>query len=117
MQFGPMFKIMYKMAVDLIKFLVVWVMVLLLFSCVSLLIFGQADGFKDFFQVVVFYFQASLGEFEKEAYNAYATAEDKKNDKPIKAIRLVGMWFLVFFLLTNMIIMLNFVIAILGNTF
>ena len=40
MTFGPMFKIMYKMVVDLIKFLVIWIMILLAFSCVSLLVFG-----------------------------------------------------------------------------
>lgn len=38
--FGPMFKIMYKMVVDLIKFLIIWTIVLLAFSCVSLLVFG-----------------------------------------------------------------------------
>ena len=38
--FGPMFKIMYKMVIDLSKFLVIWIMVLLGFSCVSILVFG-----------------------------------------------------------------------------
>jgi hypothetical protein len=39
-EFGPMFKILSKMIEEISKFLVVWVMILFAFSCVSVIIFG-----------------------------------------------------------------------------
>ena len=72
-----------------------------------------------------------MGNFDKELYDAYKSddpginckgerAEEYIDDEicyPIARLRVLGTWFLMFFLLVNMIILLNFVIAILGNTF
>ena len=39
LQFGPMFKIIFQMVHDLIKFLISWTVVQVSFSCVSILLF------------------------------------------------------------------------------
>jgi hypothetical protein len=44
-QFGPMFKIITCMIFDLLKFLSVWLIIQLMFSCMSMLIFGQLSAF------------------------------------------------------------------------
>ena len=66
--FGPMFKILARMVVDLTKFLVVWIMILVAFSCVSLILFGQCEAFKDFESVLIFYFESSLGGYDMGVY-------------------------------------------------
>lgn len=102
-----MFKIMQKMIYDLGKFLCVWSMILCAFSCVSTLIFGDLEQFKDVQTSILYYFQCSLGDWD---YDIPKGMEDG-------FIVQVYEWFLMVFLLINMIILLNFVIAILGNTF
>lgn len=66
MSFGPMFKIMYQMVIELVKFIIIWVMVLLTFSCCSLLVFGQAKSevFSNFQNTIIYYFESSLGNFD-----------------------------------------------------
>ena len=59
-----------------------------------------------------------MGEFSTEAYAAYEIdLHDDGHLVEIPNMRQYGTYFLMTFLLVNMIIMLNFVIAILGNTF
>jgi hypothetical protein len=107
-----MFKIMTKMFFDLGKFLVIWGMILLTFACVSTLIFGSLESFQDLPMTILFYFEASIGNWDTSAYD-----KTDKNGKIDIVVKLMGTWFLVFFLIFNMVILLNFVIAILGNTF
>ena len=38
--FGPMFKILYQMTLDLVKFICIWCIVLVMFSCIGILAFG-----------------------------------------------------------------------------
>ena len=44
--FGPMFKILQQMLTDLSKFLAIWAIILVMFTCVGMLAFGQLDDFK-----------------------------------------------------------------------
>lgn len=46
--FGPMFKIIYQMVLDLVNFLVIWQMVIFAFSCVSMLTFGECEKLRTF---------------------------------------------------------------------
>ena len=60
----------------------------------------------------IFYLNCALGNFNTSAYDAY----DQDGTK-IESVSNRGVIFLFIFLLFNMVIMLNFVIAILGDTF
>ena len=97
---------------DLVKFIVIWGMILLTFSCVSTLIFGSLHTFSKLDSTILYYFQASLGDWEVSAYERL----DKEGNMD-NVTKFMGTWYLVFFLIINMVILLNFVIAILGNTF
>ena len=54
--FGPLFKIILKMGYDLAKFLVIWSMVLMAFSCITLLMFGSFPTFYSITSTFLFYF-------------------------------------------------------------
>jgi len=38
--FGPMFKVLWAMVIDLMKFLVIWVALIILFTCVAMVLFS-----------------------------------------------------------------------------
>ena len=44
--FGPLFKVIQKMVVDLASFLVIWLLELLIISSISLVFFGQLSYFR-----------------------------------------------------------------------
>jgi len=43
--FGPMFKVLWSMVIDLSKFLTVWVVLILLFTCVTMVLFSKNPAF------------------------------------------------------------------------
>lgn len=45
--FGPMFRILYSMVQDLIKFIIIWFVIIIMFSCVGILAFGELETFSD----------------------------------------------------------------------
>jgi hypothetical protein len=49
--FGPMFKIIYKMLIELFKFLIIWFIIIFIFTCVSILFFNQLDAFSNIIPV------------------------------------------------------------------
>ena len=114
---------MTKMIYDLAKFLVIWVMTLLAFSCVSTLIFGDRPTFDNLQPTIIYYFESSLGNWDVSAYDSVKSDEESHalitagTKMDVIDLQGFGVWFLMFFLLVNMIILLNLVIAILGDTF
>ena len=44
-QFGPLFKIIQKMIINLLQFMVLWTIELIIFTSISMLIFGQIEKF------------------------------------------------------------------------
>jgi hypothetical protein len=43
--FGPLFKMMEHMIVDLSKFMVIWLVIIIMFACVGILMFGELEAF------------------------------------------------------------------------
>lgn len=43
--FGPLFKMMEHMIFDLGKFMIIWLLIIVMFSCVGTLMFGELDAF------------------------------------------------------------------------
>jgi len=111
-QFGPMFKTLQNMTIDLIQFMIIWLVVLIMFTCVSILIFGQLDSFQNFIDILVMYFEASLGNWNM---NVYSGTDFDGN--PLTTLYNIGVAYQSLLLLINMVLFLNFVIAILSSTF
>ena len=66
-QFGPMFKVIIKMTIDLAEFMILWILVMMTFTCVSCLIFNQVE-YMTFAQAFIFYFEASLGSWDVKKF-------------------------------------------------
>ena len=63
---GPLYKIFQEMTQELMKFLGLWMMVLTIFTCFSVLAFSQLEFFHDIVNVFVYFFEASCGNFNMD---------------------------------------------------
>jgi hypothetical protein len=104
--FGPLYKMLSRMLGELAKFLIIWAIQLTSFAAVSVLAFGSLPAFRTFNQSIIYFVEASLGEFDMPAFEG-------KSD----SMTLLGKYFLIVFLMLNLILMLNLVIAILSQAF
>ena len=87
-------------------------MTLMMFTSVSSLIFSQIPKFLDTEYVVINYLESSLGTWDLSIYsqrNIYG--------EPLSFITHFGQFYHLIFLFTNLVLMLNFVIAILSETY
>ena len=63
-----MFKILQQMMVDLAKFLCIWAIILVMFVCVGMLAFGQLDNFKNMMDILIYFVESALGDWDMEVY-------------------------------------------------
>ena len=66
--FGPMYKILYQMIFDLLKFLFIWAIVVVMFSCLTVLGFANIESFRTFPKTLVYFIQAALGNYDLKVF-------------------------------------------------
>jgi len=103
--YGPMITIIFAMFADLGRFIVLWVICLLIFSTSGYILFNELDAYKDLYSVFVVHFELSLGNWILTIYDGLSLGDT------------AGVVFHMFSVLLNMILMLNLVIAILSETY
>ena len=103
--FGPMLTIIGKMFKEVAKFLFIWVIILVVLSSVSSLLFGDIETYAGFFNVFFVMFGTGLGNYELEDFSQSQYPEN------------FGKFFIVFAVIVNSIVLLNFIIAILADTY
>lgn len=104
--FGPMVKTLGSMLVDGAIFLLLYVFIFIIFTSAGQLLFNELTGFSDFSESSKTLFGASLGNFD------YVWFDNMTEVSPY-----TGYVFLTIFLLFTMVLLLNFLIAILSNTY
>ena len=104
--FGPMVKILISMIVNLLLFLVLFWAVFFIFAGSGLLLFEELNEYNDMYLSCSTLFSSALGNFDYHTY-------DSLND----VSPYIGYAFLTIFLIIISILLLNFLIAILSNTY
>jgi hypothetical protein len=104
--FGPMVKILLSMGVDLIVFLFLFAAIFFVFAGAGQILFEELDGYSDMIEGMKTLFASSMGEFD------YGTYDDLKAMDPY-----VGYVFVTVFIILVTIMLMNFLIAILSNTY
>jgi hypothetical protein len=109
-QLGPLYKIVGKMTKDFLNFLIIYAILIIMFSIVGNLLFiiEIPDHYGSLFESILTIFDASLGNY------SFAVFEGKYISDRTEAIGKVYLFIVV--LLFN-ILVLNLIIAILSNTF
>ena len=112
-----MYKILYQMVFDLLKFLFIWAIVIVMFSCLTVLGFANIAAFRTFPETLVYFIQAALGNYDLETFVIAPKDDTEEQVEIAEGLSQLGIYYMLVFLLINMVLMLNFVIAILGNTY
>lgn len=109
-QLGPLYKIVGKMTKDFLNFLIIYAILIIMFSIVGNLLFiiEIPEHYGSLFESILTIFDASLGNY------SFAVFEGKYISARTEAIGKVYLFIVV--LLFN-ILVLNLIIAILSNTF
>jgi len=103
--YGPMLTIIFEMLEDLGIFLVLWILLLLIFSSSGFIIFNELAAYKILYSVFIVHFEASLGNWALKIYDGLSL-----DDRTGEIFHLTSV-------IINMILMLNLVIAILSETY
>jgi len=103
--FGPMFKIIEHMLNELVQFMIIVLLVLLMFTSVSMVAFGDDQNFTSFFKVLILYFEFTVGTWDFTVFQNVSIGYE------------VGRVFGIFFLLIMLVLFMNFLIAILSSVF
>ena len=102
---GPLIKMIQNMINDIIIFMVLFVIQLIVFATIATLLFASVGDYASLSESLKTLFSAALGTFD---FNVIGS-----NDKS----EILGDAFLVVFIILNMILLLNLLIAILSSTY
>ena len=103
---GPLIKIIFALMRTFMLFFILYLLSLFSFSSVGILLFLEMDQFSSLYKAMIFLFGSSLGEFDFSVFDAI-TLDYKE----------YGHAFYVFFLIVNLVLLLNLLIAILSKTY
>jgi hypothetical protein len=85
----------------------------MIFTSVSILLFGHLPKFRNFFDVFIFYFGAAIGTWNMSPYCEKKTYNQEKD----QTLCDIGTAYTVLFLLINLVLFLNLVIALLSAVY
>ena len=105
-QFGPLLVMIYRMSQLVVVFLFIYFLGLLTFACVATLTLSSNPNFVNLFEAMRTYIMASLGNFDLYQYDV---TDDWK--------RYFGIGMHVAVLFSNMILMINLLIAIMSDQY
>lgn len=112
--FGPQFKIIFQMGVDLVKFYALWAIILLMLTSVGCLVFMDVPGYDSFLGALYMHWDFALGAFDSSIY--CPVNDDGKPTLP-EEICVEGKIFLFVFNSLNVVLLLNLIIAIMGSVY
>ena len=104
--FGPLLVMIYRMALLVIVFLFIYLLGLLTFACVATLTLTSNPNYENLYKAMKTYLEASLGSFD---LNQYDEEEGWK--------KYFGLGMHVMVLFSNMILMINLLIAIMSDQY
>ena len=104
--FGPLIVIIWNMTIIILQFFVIYILVILTFASIATLTLSELPVFRNLFEAIRIYLMASLGNFDLFQYDIL---------DGWKRYYGVGMHLLVLF--SNMILLINLLIAIMGDTY
>ena len=104
---GPLLTIIQNMLKDVLKFILIYGLIVIIYASSSILWFMQIEGYTTIIDAFITLLSASLGEYNFEVFNSQYLAVN----------RIFANLFLISYLLVTNIVLLNFMVAILSNTY
>ena len=102
---GPLLKMISLMLWEILTFMVLYVIILIIYSSIGTLLFYSDDQYQDFWTAFITLFSSTLGNFDFTELSTQAKG------------KLVGDLYLISFLVITAILTLNLLVAILTNIY
>lgn len=123
--FGPILKMIFKMTIEVLLFIIVWGIILLLFASTGQLFFYSIKDFSTALSTMTYLTQAAMGAWDMSIFleaRAYVCEPwyDAANCYSVDKLELdmnIGLIYMLCFLVLNMIVIMNLVIAILATIY
>jgi hypothetical protein len=123
--FGPILKMIFKMTIEVLLFIIVWGIILLLFASTGQLFFYSIKDFSTALSTMTYLTQAAMGAWDMSIFldaRAYVCEPwyDAGNCYSVNKLELdknIGLIYMLSFLVLNMIVIMNLVIAILATIY
>lgn len=109
---GPIISTIIYMFSDIGVFIVIWFINLVTFSMVGVLTFNEVPALTKFQFGIIYFFEASFGNFDTTVFDVYI---EDWSYRPV--LREIGIYFVLTFIFLNLLILLNFVIAMMADTY
>jgi hypothetical protein len=106
--FGPQFKVIGAMAVDLLRFYILWFIILTMLTSLGCLVFMEVPLYYYFSSALYMHWDWALGAFDSSIFCT--------DELPVE-ICLEGRLFLFVFNSLNVVLLLNLIIAIMGSVY
>jgi hypothetical protein len=104
--FGVLVQIIYKIVYDALNFILIYAFMHCIFTVIGVILFDELPEFKDFLDSTKTLFEAGLGRFDYDMF---------VDDMAVHPT--IGKLYLTLYLFISMIILLNFLIAILSHAY
>lgn len=109
---GPIITTIMYMFADIKTFIVIWVIVLVMFTAVGILGFQEVVAIKTFGDGFIFWIQAALGDWDISVFDVY---DESELNQPVK--HKMGIYFTLIYVFINILVLLNVVIAMMADTY
>lgn len=104
---GPILNIIQSMLKEILKFIIIYIIILIIFASSSRLFFVRVKGYQTNTEAILTLFSASLGSYNFSAFTGEGMVLSPS----------FGYYFLIIYLIVTNVVLLNFIIAILSNTY
>lgn len=104
--FGPIIKILFSMLYELAVFCMIYIIIILMFTFAGRVAFVELVEFSTFGKTILMLFDASFGNYDMSIF-----------DKSQMGLEIYGKVYLVLYMMLIGIVVLNFLIAILSETY
>ena len=107
---GPIISTIAYMFKDMLTFFAIWAIVLTAYVCAGALTYPNTPRILNMEEGFIFWIESSLGNWDVGIF-------DHLIDEGKPTQRLIGVWFLLTFVLINLLILVNVVIAMMADTY
>ena len=123
--FGPILKMIFKMTIEVLLFIIVWGIILLLFASTGQLFFYSIKDFSTSLSTMTYLTQAAMGAWDMSIFlqarsytcDPWYDATNCYSVDKLEIDKNIGLIYMLCFLILNMIIIMNLVIAILATIY
>ena len=107
--FGPLITAINRMSIDIFTFFIFYLFQLFAFSVIASMTFANVAEFDGIYHTCLYMFNATLGDYDFHIFDVYESF--------IPTYKYLGHAFIIIYLMLNLILLLNMVIAMMSETY